>query len=418
MRKPSVILVALAMFTVLASACGGGRDVSIDTNRRRPELLYLGSRTAITAISPRSGHVRFQEIGAVPSRDWSVLYSATNVGNSTTLRTLDPATGAELATRTIPGVFAVRTVSEDGAAVALSPPPPPGSDTYHPAAKDPTSLVIVRRGTAEPQVLSVPGNVEPEAFSLGGDALFVIDFLPPLAPERYRVARLDLGSGRVGDVRSNEEELQEPMRGTARAQVMAPDGRRLYTLYTRDATATDPAEAFVHVLDLEEQRATCVDLPGEFAVSPLGALAVSPSGTHLYVAAPAAGALAELDTGTLKITRTTTGPTIPTGSIGATARATASATTLYAAVDNQISALALDDLAVVDTWTAPNAVIGLKPSTDGSVLYVSLADRVLALDPRTMAPRRELDVPTTDPIDHVAPALPPIPDDSYVKCAC
>ena len=52
MRKPSVILVALVMFALLASACGGGRDVSIDTNRRRPELLYLGSRTAITAISP------------------------------------------------------------------------------------------------------------------------------------------------------------------------------------------------------------------------------------------------------------------------------------------------------------------------------------------------------------------------------
>ena len=415
MRKPSVLLVALVMFALLATACGGGRDVSIDTNRRRPELLYLGSRTAITAISPRSGHVRFQEAGAVPSRDWSVLYSATNDGTSTTLRTLDPTTGAELASRTLPGVLAVRTVSEDGAAVALSPPPPPGSDAYHPAPKDPTSLVIVRRGTAEPQVLSVPGNVEPEAFSLDGDALFVIDFVPPLAPERYRVARLDLGSGRVGDVRSNEEELQEPMRGTARAQVMAPDGRRLYTLYTRDATATDPAEAFVHVLDLEEQRATCVDLPGEFAVSQLGALAVSPSGTHLYVAAPAYGALAELDTGTLKVTRTATGPT---GSIGATARAAASATTLYVAVDHQITALALDDLRIVDSWIAPDTVIGLKPSTDSNVLYVSLADRVLTLDPRTMTTRRELDVPTTDPIDHVAPALPPIPDDSYVKCAC
>ena len=416
MRKPSVLLVGLVLFTVLAGACGGGPDVSIDTNRRRPELLYLGSRTAITAISPRSGHIRFQEAGAVPSRDWSVLYSATNDGTSTTLRTLDPVSGVELASRTIPGVFTVRTVSEDGAAVALSPPLPPGLDTYHPPTKDPSPLVIVRRGDPEPQVLSVPGNVEPEAFSLEGDALFVIDFVPPLAPERYRVARLDLGTGQVGDVRSNEEELQEPMRGTARAQVMAPDGRRLYTLYTRDATATDPAEAFVHVLDLEQQRATCVDLPAEFATSPLGALAVSPSGTHLYVAAPASAALAELDTGTLKVTRTATSPT---GSIGATARATASTTSLYVAVDNTISALALDDLAVADSWIAPGTVIGLKPSSDGTVLYVSLTDRVLALDPRTLTPRRELAVPTTtDPIDHVAPALPPIPGTDYVKCAC
>jgi len=63
-------------------------------------------------------------------------------------------------------------------------------------------------------------------------------------------------------------------------------------------------------------------------------------------------------------------------------------------------------------------VIGMKPSTDGSVLYVSLVDRVLALNPRTLTPNRELDVATTEPIDHVAPALPPIPDPGYAKCAC
>ena len=76
--------------------------------------------------------------GAVPSRDWSVLYAATNDGTSTTLRTLDPVTGAEVASRTVPGVFTVRVVSEDGAAVALAPPMPDGFDTYHPPSKDPT----------------------------------------------------------------------------------------------------------------------------------------------------------------------------------------------------------------------------------------------------------------------------------------
>ena len=77
--------------------------------------------------------------------------------------------------------------------------------------------MIVRRDDPEVQVLSVAGNVEPEAFSLSGDGLFVIDFVPPLAPERYRVARLDLPRGSVDALRSYEQELQEPMRGTARA---------------------------------------------------------------------------------------------------------------------------------------------------------------------------------------------------------
>jgi hypothetical protein len=414
MRK-STLVAALAALAILASACGGGNEVSIDSNRRRPELLYLGSNSSITALAPSSGTVKFQEAGAVPSRDWSVLYTATNDGVTTTLRTLDPGTGAELATRDVPGVFTVRTVSEDGAMVALAPPYPAGSDTYHPYSKDPTPLVIVRRGDPEPQVLSVPGNVEPEAFSLDGGSLFVIDFVPPLAPERYRVASLDLAAGTVGDVRSNEEELQEPMRGTARAQVMAPDGRRLYTLYTRDATATDPAEAFVHVLDLDNEQATCVDLPAEFATSALGALAVSPSGTHLYVAAPAVGALAELDTTTSTVTRTAVVPADP---VATSARASATESTLYLAVGSRITPVGLADLSLGDGWTALDIVTGIKPSTDGTTVYVSLPDRVLLLDPRTLRERRTLDVPTSAPIDHVAPGLPPIPDTAYVKCAC
>jgi hypothetical protein len=419
MKKSILVTTVSALLVVFAAACGGGeqRDVSIDTDRARPELLYLGSATGITALAPSRGHVRFQQTSAVPSRDWSVLYSASNDGLTTTLLTLDPATGEELARRTIPGVFTVRTVSEDGAMVALTPPPPPGTDTYHPAAKDPTPMVIVERDDPEPKVLSVAGNVEPEAFALSGDALFVIDFVPPLAPERYRVARLDLGSGTVDDVWSQEDELQAPMRGTARAQAAAPDGRLLYTLYTRDATADAPAEAFVHVLDLDNEVANCVDLPPEFSTDPLGAVAVTPSGGRLLVYAPTTGALAELDTTSFEITRTGTVPA-PVGGIPGSARATATESTLYLSVYDQLASVALDDLAA-DEWTlAPGAVAGIEPASDDSVLYVVLADRVLVVDPRTFTPRRELAVPPqSGPVDHVAPALPPI-SAGYAKCAC
>jgi hypothetical protein len=418
MRKTILAMICVTL-AVVAGACGGGSNLSVDSHRSRPELLYLGSRSALTAVAPKSGHVRFQEAGAVPSRDWSVLYRATSDGMKTTLQTLDPATGNELARRTVPGVFTVRTVSEDGEMVALTPPPPAGFDTYHPPSKDPTPLVIVRRDDPEPQVLSVPGNVEPEAFSLSGDALFVIDFVPPLAPERYRVARLDLGRGTVDDVRSKEEELQEPMRGTARAQVMAPDGRRLYTLYTRDATADQPAEAFVHVLDLDKETATCVDLPPQFANDPLGAVAVSPSGARLFVVAPAIREVAELDTGSLTVARTST-LTLPADVAGQSVRATADASTLYVSVDDRIAPVQLDSLTVGEWTTAPGAITGIQPSSDGSALYVALSDLVVVVDPHTLVTRHVIMVPstTTDPVDHLAPALPPITPDGYVKCAC
>jgi hypothetical protein len=417
--KKSILVTTILALVVLAAACGGGAggDVSIDTNRERPELLYLGSATGITALAPARGHVRFQQTAAVPSRDWSVLYSTSNDGITTTLLTLDPATGDELARRAIPGVFTVRTVSEDGAMVALTPPPPPGADTYHPAAKDPTPMVIVERDDPEPKVLSVAGNVEPEAFALSGDALFVIDFLPPLTPDRYRVARLDLRSGTVDDVWSREDELQAPMRGTARAQTVAPDGRRLYTLYTRDATADEPAEAFVHVLDLDHEIASCVDLPPEFSTDPLGAVAVTPSGSRLLVYAPTTGALAALDTTSLEISRTGAVPA-PVGGVPGIARATATESTLYVSVHDQIASVALDDLAAGDWNRAPGEITGIEPASDDSVLYVVLADRVLVVDPRTFVPRRELAVPPQSvPVDHVAPALPPI-SGGYAKCAC
>jgi hypothetical protein len=361
--------------------------------------------------------VRFQQTGAVPSRDWSVLYSASNDGVTTTLVTLDPATGEELARRTIAGVFTVRTVSEDGAMVALTPPPPPGTDAYHPAAKGPTPMVIVERDDPEPKVLSVPGNVEPEAFSLLGDALFVIDFVPPLAPERYRVARLDLELGTVDDVLNYEQELEEPMRGSARAQAVAPDGRRLYTLYTRDATPTAPAQAFVHVLDLDHESANCVDLPPEFANDPLGAVAVTPSGSRLFVYAPTTGALAEMNTRSLEIARTGSVPP-PVGATPSSARATATESTLYLSVADRITSVALDDLTPGDWTLAPAEITGIAPASDDSVLYVVLSDRVLVVNPGTFAPRRELAVPPQSvPIDHVAPALPPI-SSGYTKCAC
>ncbi len=407
------------VLAVLATACGGGGDgdVSIDTDRARPELLYLGSATGITALAPARGHVRFQETSAVPSRDWSVLYTTSSDGATTTLRTLDPATGDEVDRRTVPGVFTVRTVSENGEMVALTPPAPAGTDTYHPAAKNPTPLVIVRRGDPEPQRLDVPGNVEPEAFSLSGDALFVIDFVPPLAPERYRVARLDLSRGTVDDVRSKEAELQEPMRGTARAQTVAPDGRRLYTLYSRDATADEPAEAFVHVLDLDTETASCVDLPAEFATDPLGAVAVTPSGSRLFVYSPTAGALAELDTNSLDVTRTATVPP-PVGIAPTTARATATESTLYLSVADRIAPVTLEAMDAGEWTLAPGEIAGIEPTSDDSALYVVLADRVLVVDPRTFAPRRELVVPPESvPVDHVAPALPPIAP-GYAKCAC
>ena len=311
-------------------------------------------------------------------------------------------------------------MSDDGKAVVLTESVT-GANPYVAQPRATTSLTVVRTG-AKPRSYLVRGNVEPEAFSLSARSLFVIEYTPPTAPDRYRVARIDL-TGRHGTVkphavRGYEDELQEPMRGTARAQTIAPDGRRLYTLYTRDATPTEPAESFVHVLDLENERANCIDLPAEFASSPVGAVAVSPSGTRLYVVAPAAGALAEIDTASLRVTRTAQ---LPEPSTEPMVRATvAGSTTLYVALAGEVTAVDLTDLTASDEWSVPGTVTGIQPSSSSRTLFVSLTDRVLAVDPATGAIQRQLTPLNAGQIDHVAPALRPIveEDGADVQCAC
>lgn len=409
---------ALAAVAALISVLG---TPLADATASRAELLYVGSANTITALSPSTGSVQFTKSPAIATRNWSQLVSTVSTGSATLLSTSDARTGKTLSTRRLAPNLAVRAVSDDGTAVVLTQTAVSGANPYEPTPKPLTELTVARHGQKKPRTYLVDGNVEPEAFSLSKRSLFVIEYTPPTTPDRYRVARIDL-MGRGAKVtphavRSNEDELQEPMRGTARAQTMAPDGRRLYTLYTRDATPTEPAEAFVHVLDLEHERATCVDLPSEFAASPVGAVAVSPSGTRLYVVAPAAAAIAELDTAALRITRTAH---LPEPSTATTVRATvAGATTLYVATAGEVTSVNLADLEEADEWYVPGTITGIQPASSPNTLFVSLTDRVLAVDPVTGATQREFTLVNVGRIDHVAPALRPIVHEGdYVQCAC
>jgi DNA-binding beta-propeller fold protein YncE len=405
---------ALALVVGGITAPGAGADTSGDA------LVYVGSGSTITAVSPDTGLVRFTRPEAVATRDWSRIYTTEQSKDHRVLVTSDAHTGARLASRRVPRAVAVRAVSDDGRAVVLSHGATTGVNPYVPHPRSTTNLTVVRQGEAT-RTYQVAGNVEPEAFSLSKRSLFVIEYTPPTAPTRYRVARLDLTSRaatlRARAVRSNEDELQEPMRGTARAQALAPDGRRLYTLYTRDATATEPAEAFVHVLDLERERATCVDLPAEFATSSVGAVAVSPSGTRLYVVAPAAAALAEIDTASLQLTRT---GRLVAPSTETTVRATATdAASLYVAVAGTVTRVDLGDLRPAAAFPVTGTVTGIQQAPDGGALLVSLTDRLILVDPRTGAWTRELATLSVGRIDHVAPALAPIAHEAdHIQCAC
>ena len=114
---------------------------------------------------------------------------------------------------------------------------------------------------------------------------------------------------------------------------------------------------------------------------------MTPSGSRLFVYSPTAGALAELDTKSLEISRTGSVPP-PLNTPPSTVRATATQSTLYLSVSNQVAAVALDDMTAGEWNVAPGEISGIEPASDDHALYLVLVDRVLVVDPRTFTPRR------------------------------
>ena len=148
--------------------------------------------------------------------------------------------------------------------------------------------------------------------------------------------------------------------------------------------------------------------PRQFAADARASLAVSPSGTRLYAVSPLGPTIAELDPTALEVGRVTTLPR-PDLQGASTVRATVTdVDTLYVAFGPEILVVDLATMSLSGGWTAPGVVTGLEPSNDRGLLYVSLVDGLVAVDPRTGAVDERFTVPTEGPIDHVAPALRPI----------
>lgn len=203
----------------------------------------------------------------------------------------------------------LRAVSVDGHMAALFARP----------SDDASRITVVdrRQAVMKTATFDLPGLVEPEAFSTDGDLLYVIDHQIAAADGAYRVRPLNLATGRLETiVGPTKVPLTEDMNGIGRRQVWAPDGTRLYTLYIRQThhhhvageenphTHGEPGtDAFVHVLDLSEEWAFCLDLPKAFGGGELAttALALSPDGRTVAVADASAESIAFASTETLAV---------------------------------------------------------------------------------------------------------------------
>ena len=401
-------LATIAVVTGVVAAAEPGEEP-------RNEVLFLRTNDGITLLqtSPTRNVVRFPD--AVSSTDWSAVVQTAPAGADTRVLAFESASGRQLWSREVNGRHEAKVASPGAEMVALGNP---REESGYLVGRSHTTLMILEQDVPEARAIQLEGNYEPEAFSTDGQSLFVVEYLPPMHPTRYRVRRLDLKTEQVVGVFTVDAELQEAMEGTARVQAASPDGKRLYTLYTVDVIHGAP-HAFVHVLDLDELWAHCVDLPRSFGEAPEKAVGISvaPDGKHLYAADTSTGTVAEIDTRSLAVTRTVPSPIEPAR--GVAHAAVASDGTLYVARGLRLNALDPSTLSTKDTWEMESTITGIQAASQGTRVYIGLKDQIVILDPTTGDRLGMLDPGGDKRIDRLGTATQPLDIvREVIECAC
>lgn len=405
------LLVLLAMGV---ASCTGGqrptRTLNPSNEQASTDLLFLATGAGIQALDPSHGRVLFQADDVVPSPGWSVLVSSSHEEGITTIRTLDPSTGRPQSTNQVRGHLVTSAVSSDGLYAALVDP---GATTFPavPAGRAFTHVVVAGLSTdSSDQRFRLRGNFQPEAFSPDASRLFLIEYLPAMAPERYRVMSLDLVRNRLFPTFGRTKFPTRTMTGSRVMHVFAPAGDRLYTLYTNQPSAYSEADesgtesypgetgaygsgseraqkwsvAFVHTLFLQSGQAICVNLPNAFGAGPAGAktLAVSTDGKRLYAIDTDRKLLTELRTRGPRVVTSAQVDFGPPGD-GTAVAATGPDGTLYVGWNGSIVVIDGGALTVRERWHVDGEVTGLGLGPDGKRLYVAFGDGIMAIDPST-----------------------------------
>jgi hypothetical protein len=405
------VLVLLSVMILAGTACArGGSSTGSSTRTLPSETLLLSTLAGPVSVQSPAGRVVLSGAGAMASPDGSVVVSTTSEGGTTVVSAEDPATGELIATTKVPGHLEVRAVSAGASQVALMDPVPEGSDPWTPLPRERTRIVVADPfGRQAARTYDLAGNFEPDAFSSDGHGLFLLEYFPADAPSLYQVTQLDLARGRVGPVYGPTKAPTERMPGIRLAQVRAPFGTTLYTLYTSEKPGFAPhglpvarnAEvSFVHVLDLAEGFAHCVTLPKIFWHRPgsAEAMALSPDGGRLFVVDSGLGAVTVFDTSTLETQATKQFGDQVAGAARTSAAVSADGTTLFVGAGRTILEIDTGSLTVTKRIAADGDVTGIGLSSKGGRLYAAIGGELEVLDPTSGSKLGAVPVPTPSPV--------------------
>lgn len=187
------------------------------------------------------------------------MTSGLSTNGNTVVALVNPHGGRIIASRLLHGTFTIPAVAYDGSAAGLSADgrtlvliQPRAS---FPRAQTPLMIVDAQR-LRRLQLLRLHGDFSFDAISPRGSLVYLIEYVSPTDPTRYRVRAYDLAADRLlAQPVVDPREPGEQMGGSPLTRATSPNGRWAYTLY--DGAGKTP---FVHALDTSTRSARCIDL--------------------------------------------------------------------------------------------------------------------------------------------------------------
>jgi hypothetical protein len=351
-------------------------------------LVLVRTDDGVAAADMSTGKVLFNEDSAIASPDRSLVYTTSHAA----LRVVAVDNGDVVDSFPAPAGTIPIAASENGLVALI----PAAAATYPraPEGRLSTPVDVTDTENGDAQHLDLHGNFEPEAFSVDGRSLFLIQYLPPAAPDHYRVMELDLASEKIFRVASPDKVPPSSMQGTRLQQVWAPDRSVLYTLYTNQVSKGAPL-TFVHVLNLEEKWAHCIDLPPSFGSSRPNAKAMAGSsdGKHLYVTDADAQIIATINTRRFAFQTTDVADVPPPDGRAPASASLAADGTLYVSGGDRVSTFDVGAMTPGPAWTSDSLILDESLNLDDTILFLFTANGIQARDPGTGASLGALRLP-------------------------
>jgi hypothetical protein len=177
------------------------------------------------------------------------------------------STGRVWGFRSLPGIWGVPLVANDGTAAGLSPDHRllVLSRWYGRLAGRSQFAILLTESLRTWRRVNLRGDFTFDALSPGGRTLFLIEHVRAKDLSSYRVRAYDVAARRLlPRVVADRRQASWVMRGYPVTRATSPDGRFAYTLYEQAG-----GYPFVHALDTVRRTAVCVGIPWKGDQSPL-----------------------------------------------------------------------------------------------------------------------------------------------------